>query len=145
MPPKKAIVKALELSFPTVLTSGSILASAGFLIGKLSTEGTIVGIGECLSRGTLISMFLVMFVLPQILLLGDTIVEKTSFRVNMPEAKHRTSGTIYVNGRDRGRIFGIVDGNIQGVIHGDVSALMGTGSYQEAPPSEEENDHETNP
>ena len=52
MPPKKAIVKALELSFPTVLTSGSILASAGFLIGKLSTEGTIVGIGECLSRGT---------------------------------------------------------------------------------------------
>ena len=145
MPPKKAIVKALELSFPTVLTSGSILASAGFLIGKLSTEGTIVGIGECLSRGTLISMFLVMFVLPQILLLGDTIVEKTSFRVNMPEAKHRTSGTIYVNGRVRGRISGIVDANIQGVIHGDVSALMGTGSYQEAPPSEEENDHETNP
>ncbi len=47
-------------------------------------------------------MFLVMFVLPQILLLGDTIVEKTSFRVNMPEAKHRTSGTIYVNGRVRG-------------------------------------------
>ena len=72
MPPKKAIVQALELSFPTVLTSGSILASAGFLIGKLSTEGTIVGIGECLSRGTLISMFLVMFVLPQILQLGDT-------------------------------------------------------------------------
>ena len=43
------------------------------------------------------------------------------------------------------RISGIVDANIQGVIHGDVSALMGTGSYQEAPPSEEENDHETNP
>ena len=104
-----------------------------------------MGIGECLSRGTLISIFLVMFVLPQILLLGDTIVEKTSFRVNMPEAKHRTSGTIYVNGRVRGRISGIVDANIQGVIHGDVSALMGTGSYQEAPPSEEENDHETNP
>lgn len=68
-----------------------------------------MGIGGCLSRGTLISMFLVMFVLPQILLLGDTIVEKTSFRVNMPEAKHRTSGTIYVNGRVRGRISGIVD------------------------------------
>ena len=34
MPPKKAIVKALELSFPTVLTSGSILASAVSLLGN---------------------------------------------------------------------------------------------------------------
>ena len=44
------IIKALELAFPTVLTSGSILASAGFLIGKISTNRTIVGIGECLGR-----------------------------------------------------------------------------------------------
>lgn len=139
MEPKKAIVKALQLSFPTVLTSGSILASAGFLIGKISTDGAIVGIGSCLSRGTLISMFLVMFVLPQILLLGDTIVEKTSFRVPVPEARRRTSGTVFVNGRVRGRISGIVDANIQGVIRGDVSALIGTGAYQnpdELPPEE---------
>ena len=136
MPPKKAIVKALELAFPTVLTSGSILASAGFLIGKLSTNGTIVGIGECLSRGTLISMFLVMFVLPQILLLGDIIVEKTSFRVNVPESMRRTTGTIYVNGRVRGRISGVVDANIQGVIRGDVSALIGAGAYQGAAPDD---------
>lgn len=137
MPPKKAIVKALELAFPTVLTSGSILASAGFLIGKLSTNGTIVGIGECLSRGTLISMFLVMFVLPQILLLGDIIVEKTSFQVNVPESMRRTTGTIYVNGRVRGRISGVVDANIQGVIRGDVSALIGAGAYQGAAASDD--------
>ena len=49
----------------------------------------IVGIGQCLSRGTLISMFLVMFVLPQILLLGDTIVEKTSFRVPRSRSPRR--------------------------------------------------------
>ena len=59
---------------------GSILSAAGFLIGQITTEPSIVGIGQCLSRGTLISMFLVMFVLPQILVLGDRIVEKTSFR-----------------------------------------------------------------
>ena len=136
MPPKRAIVKAMELAFPTVLTSGSILASAGFLIGKISTDGAIVGIGECLSRGTVISMFLVLFVLPQILLLGDWIVEKTSFRVNVPEAMRRTTGTIYVNGRVRGRISGVVDANIQGVIRGDVSALIGTGAYQGQEPGE---------
>ncbi len=138
MEPRKAIVKALQLSFPTVLTSGSILASAGFLIGKISTDGAIVGIGSCLSRGTLISMFLVMFVLPQILLLGDTIVEKTSFRVPVPEARRRASGTVFVNGRVRGRISGIVDANIQGVIRGDVNALIGTGAYQNQEPGEEE-------
>lgn len=150
MPPKKAIVKALELSFPTVLTSGSILASAGFLIGKISTDGPIVGIGECLSRGTVISMFLVMFVLPQILLLGDIIVEKTSFRMNVPEAMRRTTGTVYVNGRVRGRISGVVDANIQGVIRGDISALIGVGAYQEVTHQEaieettqEGTDHET--
>ena len=138
MEPRKAIVKALQLSFPTVLTSGSILASAGFLIGKISTDGAIVGIGSCLSRGTLISMFLVMFVLPQILLLGDTIVEKTSFRVPVPEARRRATGTVFVNGRVRGRISGIVDANIQGVIRGDVNALIGTGAYQNQEPGEEE-------
>ena len=82
-------------------------------------------------------MFLVMFVLPQILLLGDTIVEKTSFRVPVPEARRRATGTVFVNGRVRGRISGIVDANIQGVIRGDVNALIGTGAYQNQEPGEE--------
>ena len=77
MPRSEAIVQALDLSFPTVLTSGSILSAAGFLISQITTEPAIVGIGECLCRGTLISMFLVMFILPQILYVGDKIVEKT--------------------------------------------------------------------
>lgn len=137
MSPREALIKALDLSFPTVLTSGSILSAAGFLIGQITTEPSIVGIGQCLSRGTLISMFLVMFVLPQILLLGDTIVEKTSFRVPVPEARRRATGTVFVNGRVRGRISGIVDANIQGVIRGDVNALIGTGAYQNQEPGEE--------
>ena len=80
MSPREALIKALDLSFPTVLTSGSILSAAGFLIGQITTEPSIVGIGQCLSRGTLISMFLVMFVLPQILVLGDRIVERPASR-----------------------------------------------------------------
>ena len=51
LPPEQAIVKALDLAFPTVLTSGSILSAAGFLIGQITTEPSIVGIGQCLSRG----------------------------------------------------------------------------------------------
>ena len=132
MSPREALIKALDLSFPTVLTSGSILSAAGYLIGQITTEPSIVGIGQCLSRGTLISMFLVMFVLPQILVLGDRIVEKTSFQMKLPAApivSQRLSGTTFVNGRVRGRISGFVDAEIHGVVKGDISAIMASGSY----------------
>ena len=132
MSPREALIKALDLSFPTVLTSGSILSAAGYLIGQITTEPSIVGIGQCLSRGTLISMFLVMFVLPQILVLGDRIVEKTSFQMKLPAApivSQRLSGTTFVNGRVRGRISGFVDAEIHGVVKGDISAIMASGSF----------------
>mgnify|MGYP000009370310 CR=1 FL=1 len=139
MPRSEAIVQALDLSFPTVLTSGSILSAAGFLISQITTEPAIVGIGECLCRGTLISMFLVMFILPQILYVGDKIVEKTRFNIKVPEVSHSASGTVYVNGRVRGRVSGVVDAHIQGVIYGDVSGMLETGSYQtkEVPKADE--------
>ena len=132
MSSREALIKALDLSFPTVLTSGSILSAAGFLIGQITTEPSIVGIGQCLSRGTLISMFLVMFVLPQILVLGDRIAEKTSFQVKLPATpitSRRLSGTTFVNGRVRGRLSGFVDAEIHGVVKGDISAIMSSGSY----------------
>ncbi len=127
---REAVIQALNLSFPTVLTSGSILSAAGFLIGRITTEPAIVGIGECLCRGTLISMFLVMFILPQILFLGDQVVERTRFNLKVPEVGRTVHGTVYVNGRVRGRISGVVDAHIQGVIYGDVSGMLETGNYQ---------------
>lgn len=133
MPPRKAIIKALDLAFPTVLTSGTILTVAAYLIGKLSSEPAIVGIGENLSRGTLISIILVMFVLPQILLLGDLIVEKTRFNIKVPEVTRTVTGTVYVNGRIRGRVNGIVDATVHGIIRGDVSAVLDTGNISPAP------------
>lgn len=80
MPKINAIKESLELAFPTIFTSGSILMMAGTAIGFLSSDGAISGIGICLGRGTLISIILVMGILPQLLLLGDFIIEKTSFR-----------------------------------------------------------------
>lgn len=76
-----AVKKSLELAFPTIFTSGSILASAGFIIGNLSSEPAIASIGICLGRGTLISIILVMGILPQLLVLGDYIIERTSFNI----------------------------------------------------------------
>lgn len=133
LPPRQAIVKALNLAFPTVFTSGSILSSAAFLIAKISTEPTIVGIGECLCRGTLISMFLVMFVLPQLLLLGDILVKYTRFSIRVPVRTKRISGTVFVDGHVRGRISGMVNATMRGFVRGDISAMIDNGILQETP------------
>lgn len=128
MEPKKAIIEALNGSFPTIFTSGSILASAGVLISKMTTNPVIAAIGECLGRGTIVSIILVFFVLPQILVLGDKIIEKTSFKIEAPIGKNiqSTSGTMALNGRVRGKINGYVDGEFKGVLTGQLNALVST-------------------
>lgn len=74
---KKTVVEALNQSFPTIITSGTILTSAGFVIGCLTNNAVIASLGKVLGRGTLISIILVMTVLPQLLLLGDKLIDKT--------------------------------------------------------------------
>lgn len=148
MRPKEAIVAALNESFPTIFTSGSILASAGILISVLTTNPVIAAIGTCLGRGTIISMLLVLFVLPQILILGDTIIERTSFEMKGVAGMTRTaSGTMHINGRVRGYINGVVDADINGVLHGQFSANIATGTKFEVDKPDmylsEENIHES--
>ena len=149
MRPKEAIVAALNESFPTIFTSGSILASAGILISVLTTNPVIAAIGTCLGRGTIISMLLVLLVLPQILILGDTIIERTSFEMKGVAGMTRTaSGTMHINGRVRGYINGVVDADINGVLHGQFSANVATGTEFEVDKPDmylsEENIHESN-
>ena len=132
MPIKDAMIETLNQAFPTIITSGAILAIAGLLIGFLSSDVAISSVGICLGRGTLISIFLVMFVLPQILLLGDTIIEKTSFTLKHKELIQKRSGNMRVNGRVRGYVCGIVDANISGVIHGEISAQIDSDGADEA-------------
>lgn len=124
---KEAIVHALNASFPTVLTSGTIMASAGLLIGNLSAQPVISIMGNCLGRGTIISMILVLTVLPSILVLGDSIIERTSFKFKGLAPKTRTaSGTIRVQGHVRGYISGVVDADLDGFIHGQLNASVST-------------------
>ena len=126
---KDAIVTALNESFPTIFTSGSILASAGVLISVLTTNPVIAAIGECLGRGTIVSIILVLFVLPQILVLGDVIIERTSFEMKgIAGATRNVSGTMHINGRVRGYINGVVDADIKGVLHGQFNAAISTGT-----------------
>ena len=128
MPHKQAIVHALNAAFPTVFTSGTIMASAGFLIGNLTAQPVVCTMGNCIGRGTVISMLLVLFVLPSILVLGDSIINRTSFKFKVPEpAVHKVTGDLRVRGRVRGYVCGTVDANIDGVIHGKAEVSVSVG------------------
>lgn len=81
LPVGEAIAIAVNKAFPTVMTSGTILASTGMLIGSISTQPVTAIMGECIGRGTIISMILVLFVLPCILIVGDKIIERTTFEM----------------------------------------------------------------
>lgn len=128
MPHKQAIVHALNAAFPTVFTSGTIMASAGFLIGNLTAQPVVCTMGNCIGRGTVISMLLVLFVLPSILVLGDSIINRTSFKLKVPEpVVHKVTGDLRVRGRVRGYVCGTVDANIDGVIHGKAEVSVSVG------------------
>ena len=77
---KTAVIESLNQSFPTILTSGSILAIAGFLIGGVVGDPLIATLGSCLGRGVLISIASVMLVLPALLMLFDKWLDKTKFK-----------------------------------------------------------------
>ena len=77
-PPREAMTRAVNESFATILTSGTIMTAAGFLIAYMTTDLYVASVGLALGRGTLISVILVMTVLPQLLVFGNKVTEKTT-------------------------------------------------------------------
>ena len=122
---KDAIIQALNAAFPTVFTSGSIMAAAGLLIGNLSAQPVVSIMGTCLGRGTIISILLVLGVLPAFLVLGDTLIDRTRFHISMPQTpKTVSSGSMRLSGHVRGYMSGMVDADFNGTLHGDVDASI---------------------
>ena len=125
---EQAMIETINFAFPTILTSGTIMAVSGTLIGQMTSDACIVGIGQCLGRGTIISIFLVLFVLPQILLVGSKIVDKTSFAVPKLVARSSGNGRMRVNGIVQGEIHGSVAGTMNAIVDGDVQLTVISGN-----------------
>ena len=142
---REAMTESLNFAFPTVMTSGTIMTVAGILIGGMTSEAAIVGIGQSIGRGTIISMILVLFVLPQILLLGGGIADKTSFSMPSAIKQKEASGRVFVDGFVTGQISGAVSGMIRANVDGDVNLNVISGNVAECPPEcqQEEGGNET--
>ena len=90
LPNKEAMTEAVKQSFPTVLTSGSIMTIAGLLIAYRVSDVYVGHIGLGVGRGALISVILVMTVLPQLLVLLDKAIEKTRLRGSLRDLEEQS-------------------------------------------------------
>ena len=75
-PKKEAVVQTISDVTVSILTSGSTLIAVGFLLGYISTNGLLAQLGILIGRGALISLMIVLFVLPGVLMMLDKLVIK---------------------------------------------------------------------
>lgn len=130
---KHAMTNALNLAFPTIVTSGTIMACAGLALYVMTSNAIISGLGANLARGTIISIILVLFVLPSMLIAGDTLISKTTFDVARPVKRRepeREIGSVVINGTVNGEIHGTVVGTMNAVVHGEVNAEIVSGDIK---------------
>jgi predicted RND superfamily exporter protein len=79
MTKKAALLKTLGSVITPILTSGSILALAGFALKMTSTNQIVADMGLLLGRGTLLSMLMALCFLPAALSLFDRLIQKTTY------------------------------------------------------------------
>jgi predicted RND superfamily exporter protein len=80
LPVREARRKTLSETFGSILVSGAILSSAGFVLWASSSNPMVAEIGLLLGRGTLLSMCMVVFFLPSLLALLDRAIAKTTYK-----------------------------------------------------------------
>lgn len=122
---REAAIESLNQAFPTIVTSGSMLVAAGFIISGVSSNAAVAAIGLALGRGTLTSILLVLLALPQTLLVGDIIIQKTAFTLKRDVTRALPAkGRVFMNGHIRGYVNGVLDGDFQGIIDGEMGAVV---------------------
>lgn len=75
---RDAIIQTVSATTVSILTSGLTLTVVGFLLGYISTHGLLSQLGYFLGKGALLSLIVVLFVLPGLLFLMDSVIERTT-------------------------------------------------------------------
>ena len=75
---KEATQATISTTTVSILTSASILATAKIILGEISTNSIIAQLGILVGRGAILSLILVLFVLPALLMLLDKLIAKTT-------------------------------------------------------------------
>ena len=95
MAKKQAVIQTVATVTPSVITSGSVMAVVGLLLGFVSTHGILSQLGLFLGIGSLLSLAIVLFVLPGLLYLLDGLIQCTTlhtkfYKPSKEDPKHET-------------------------------------------------------
>ena len=71
---------AVEKAGASILMSALVLSSAGFVVAATFTQQAMSQLGTLIGRGAALSGFLTIFVLPQVLVLLDKVISKTTLK-----------------------------------------------------------------
>ena len=71
---KKAAIEMVEMSFPSMLTSGGILIACGYIVYMVSTSPAICEVGHLIGRGAILSVFFVTTLMPAVLQFIDPFI-----------------------------------------------------------------------
>ena len=72
--PRDSVIRTIADNTVSIMTSAIAVSVMGFLLALFSTQGMIAQVGLLLGRGTLCSLFAVLFVLPGMLMTFDRLV-----------------------------------------------------------------------
>ena len=106
MDSKDAMIEAVNSAFPTIITSGTIMVAASFLIGGLVKNPLIATLGNCLGRGVVISILGVLLVIPSLLTVFDKLLMKTAFKPDRPKLLQRRRFKLAVVRNDDNHVHG---------------------------------------
>lgn len=84
---KEASEYAAEKAGMSIVMSALVLSSAGFVVSATFNQQAMSQLGSLIGRGALLSGFLTIFVLPQVLILLDKVIQKTDLRRIMERRK----------------------------------------------------------
>jgi hypothetical protein len=92
---KEAVTLALEGSIQSVIVSALSFFSATFGVGVYSNIDMISSLCILMSRGAIISMFVVIFILPSMFMIFDKVIVKTSAGFAEKNSKRIKTGVSY--------------------------------------------------
>lgn len=75
---RTAVVETVSACTASIITSASVMAVVGYLLGRISTHGILSQLGIFVGRGALLSLATVLFVLPGLLYLFDGLFTRKS-------------------------------------------------------------------
>lgn len=80
LPKREAAVRAVSTSGGSIVTSFFILGTAGMSLGIVSKTAAISELGTLIGRGAFMSGIMVLILLPQLLVIFDPVIKRTTLR-----------------------------------------------------------------